>query len=535
MTVTSVNHDYDQWTSLKSILGVLPIWVPEEDQARIAAYEKYNQIYWNEPRQFALRVLDGEVPVYIPNARTIVDTTSHYILKGLTLNTEDASTKAALAQFLKREAFYSRFHTAKHKGVAVGDYAFHMTADPKKAEGTRISLNAVDVSSVFPIYDEDQPEKLIGCHIAEQYWLPDDPHKTRIRKLTYRLVEVDGKKRVSREEAIWELDPKWWGKEPKRVKTLIPYGLLDERITVIPIYWFKNIAWDGQEFGSSELRGFETILQQVSQGATDISASLALEGLGVYATDGGRPVDNNGRETDWEVAPGKVMEVPSGSYFRRVEGVGSITPMTDAINYMESKLREGTSLSDVALGRVDVQTAQSGIALAIKFLPTLAKVEERDNAGIDRLTQMFYDWKTWYNVFEHKTLNGEITPAIGDKLPENRTERVNELNNMMDRKVISRKYYRDEMTKLGYTFPENMEDEIQKEVELDAKRSALTAPPGLQQNAADASAGLKPPPAGGGMAEKAAANRSNNRSRPNESGGTESGQPLKRQARGGTS
>jgi len=37
----------------------------------------------------------------------------------------------------------------------------------------------------------------------------------------------------------------------------------------------------------------------------DQEAALSLEGLGVYATDGGRPVEA-GVETDWEVSPGKV-------------------------------------------------------------------------------------------------------------------------------------------------------------------------------------------------------------------------------------
>jgi hypothetical protein len=157
--------------------------------------------------------------------------------------------------------------------------------------------------------------------------------------------------------------------------------LLPPSITTIPVYWFKNIDWEGQKFGSSELRGFEGLLRGVSQAGTDQSAALSLEGLGVYATDGGRPVDESGTETDWEVAPGKVMEVPTGSYFRRVEGLGSLKPSMDHINYLESKLREAGGLSDVALGRVDVQTAQSGIALAIKFMPTLAKIEERDQAG----------------------------------------------------------------------------------------------------------------------------------------------------------
>lgn len=522
--------DFTPWSTLAGFLSSLPTWVPDDDRERVASYAKYEEMYWNDPRQYAIRVLEDEKPLYIPNARTIVDTTAHYLLKGLTVTVGGVADKPgspphtktheALKAFLDREMFYSRFHTAKHRGVALGDFVMHMTANPAKTEGTRISLVSVDPSRVFPTYDPDAPDKMISCDIIDFVYLPDDPEKQRVKRLRYTMEENGETRRITREEGIYELEPKWWSEDAELVKATLPKGYLDDRITAIPVYWFKNIDWDWL-YGSSELKGFEGILQHISQGSTDVQASLSLEGLGVYATDGGRPVDDDGNESDWEVSPGKVMEVPTGSYFRRVEGVGSITPATDQLGYLEAKLREASGLSDVALGRVDVQTAQSGIALAIKFLPTLAKIEERDVAGVSKLKQLFYDWRIWHEVFEFTKLDGEIMVELGDKLPGNRTETVNELNNMVDRKIISRAYYREKMKKLGYDFPEDIEKQIEDELTADAERAALAAPPGLQDNAVDAAAGTKPPPANGGMAEKAAANRSNNRKRPNESSGTE--------------
>ena len=501
--------DYTQWSSVGQYLGSdRPSWVPEEDLARIAAYTKYDQIYWNDPRQFALRVLEGEQPLYIPNARIIVDTTAHYVLKGLNIVAEGSGTiKDALESFLAREEFYSRFHTAKLSGVARGDFFFHLTGNPSKKVGTRLSLNSVDPSSVFPIWDEDQPDKMVGCHIAVQYYLPEEPNTVRVRRLTYRLHEESGSRRVSRQEGIYELEPRWYAKEPKLIKSLIPFGYLDDRITAIPVYHFKNRAWDGEDFGTSELRGLESLIQMVSQGSTDVSASLSLEGLGVYATDGGRPVDDDGNEVDWEVSPGRVMEVSQGSYFRRVEGVGSITPATDQIDYLERKLLTSSSLTDVALGTVDAQVAQSGIALAIRFMPTLAKVEQRDLAGLSKLRQLFYDWQTWHAVFEQELLNGQVIPEVGDKLPMDRNARVNELNNMIDRRVISSKYYRQEMEKLGYSFPEGLEEEILGDIKRAQAFSTPQTPPGEETSTE------------GDTLERQ--NSSNNRERPNESSGTE--------------
>ncbi len=525
-------------------LGGPPSWYPQEAGERVEAYMKYDQMYWNDPSAYLIRSLEGELPIYVPNARTIVDTTSHYLLKGLQVVAKDPEKDKALAEALKnlldREMFYSQFHTAKTTGVTRGDWAFHLTADPRKPQGSRISLVPIDPSQVIPVYSEDDPDQVVRVHIVDQWRDPANPTaQTKVRKLTYEAeYKDDGTARIFREEAIYELEPKWWGPKPKLYKQIIPRGPLDESITHIPVYWFKNHDWLGQDFGSSELRGFEAMIRGVSQQATDQGMSLSLEGLGVYATDSGRPVDNDGNETDWSVTPGGVMELVSGAYFRRVEGVGTLKPSLDHIDYLETKLREASGLSDVALGRVDVQTAQSGIALAIKFMPTLAKLEQRDLSGTGKLRQMFFDWKTWHKVYEGEELTGDIEPELGQKLPANRTETVNELNNMLDRGVISKKYYRAQMQKLGYEFPSDIEKEIDDEKTKEAEQKALAAPPALQQNAQDAAAGVKPPPQSAGGAQNAprdvGGNKSNNKNRPNESAGTESGQTAGRQARGVT-
>jgi len=505
----------NQWSTIKpfvdsSARGMFKLY-PDEDRDRLASYYKYDQIYWNDPRSYSLRVLDGEEPLYIPNARIISETTAYYLLKGLRITTKGSKDEETFLQdFLKRETFYSRFNVAKLSGVVKGDFVFHMTANPNKPEGTRISLIPVDPANVFPIWDDDDPNHMIGCHLAQQYTKPNDPeNKLYMRVLTY--LQEDKTSQISREEIIYTIDEDWWGPKAKKYKVIIKKGFLDSRITTIPVYWFRNKDWLGDQFGSSELRGLETISQTISQGSTDISAALALEGLGVYATDGGRPVNDDGTETDWEVAPGKVMEVPTGSYFRRVEGVGSITPAKDQIDYLEDKLYKSTGLTDVALGTVDPVSAQSGIALAIKFSPTLAKIETRDQEGIDRLTQLFYDWKTWVEVFERKTLSGDIVPVIGDKLPTDRVARLNELNNMFDRRIISAAFFRQEMKEMGYDFPSDSAMESQIKDDLTLTRFANASDTTDPNNPEDNSGNTLPDQ-----------NRSNNRNRPNESSGTES-------------
>lgn len=523
---------FDPYSSIKPFLGSPPDWFPEDVRERVASYIKYDEVYWNDDSQFELRVLDGEEPIYIPNARTIVDTTSHYLLKGLQITVHDpeknSDLKTQLDNFLHREAFYPKVHIAKHSGVSRGDWVLHMTANPLKAQGSRISVNSVHPGIVVPIYENDDPDKLIRVHLVQIIEDEEDRTKQYIDKLTYEYFGEGEKRRVSVEQGVYALDPKWYGPTPKLIRQTIPKKMLPDPIKTIPVYWFKNIDWESQLFGSSELRGFIRLLQGVSQAATDEQTALALEGLGVYATDSGRPVNDAGQEIDWVIQPARVMEVVSGAYFRRVEGLSTLKPFRDHTDYLESKLFQGSALTDVALGKVDVQTAQSGIALAIKFMPTLAKIEERDLAGIAKLHQMFHDWKDWMAAYENVFLEEghQIEVHVGEKLPNNNVETVNELNNMYDRGIISKKYYRERMAELGYEFPDNMEEEIRKEQEEDARIKALAAPPPLQANAEAAANGSKPPPpqsAGGrqNAPRDAGPNRSNNKNRTNESNGTE--------------
>lgn len=502
---------YTQWSTLSTFpKGDVDTWVPTEDRDRVAAYDVYDKMYWNDERAYSLRVMDGEDPVYIPNARTVVDTTSHYLLKDLVLQVQDSANHAQLQvrldELLDREMFYARFHTAKHAGCAKGDFVFHMTADPLKTQYARISLNAVDASQIYPVWDDDQPDKMRACHIVAPTLRPDESGNLEVvvKKLTYVLEENNGIKKVSRVEGLYKQSPTWFSEDAENtslIEVTKKFGYLDPAITTIPVYWFRNLPWGNNEYGSSDLRGLETLVRSISQGTTDTQGALALEGLGVYATDGGRPIDESGQETDWEVSPGRVMETPIGSRFYRVEGISSITPAKDQLERLEGKMHETSGLTAVALGTSDISIASSGIALAIQFEPTLAKIKERDVAGIGRLRQLFHDWQIWHQVFEGEVVEGIIDPVLGDKLPTNRVEYTNELNNMLDRRVISRQFYRDEMTRFGYTFPKNMEDDILLDVQL-----AAIATPASQED---------------GLNKAVNGNESNNSERPNESAGTE--------------
>jgi hypothetical protein len=154
--------------------------------------------------------------------------------------------------------------------------------------------------------------------------------------------------------------------------------------------------------------------------------------------------------------------------------VGDIKPYADHYNILIEALRQAAATPDVAVGTVDVQIAQSGIALALQYLPITAKVDKKNDLIIDAHTQMMFDLTNgWYPAYEATTFTDvRVEALVGSAVPVDRAERVSELNDMLAGKVIDTQYYRDEMTKLGYVFPTDIQKRIDAEQQTAAANTA---------------------------------------------------------------
>ena len=521
---SAIDQEVTPYSTVTQYATGFPEWIPEDEQERVQAYNQYDFMYWNneEAFQLARKAVDGP-PLYLPTPRTIVNTTAHYLLKGLQVTTPDAGFKPVLDAFLRREKFYSKINSAKLAGVCRGDWVLHITADPNASEGSRVSLNVVHPGSYFPVYDDADLDNRIGVRLVEQILHPEDPNKTLVKVLEYgyeRDIEAgEGNLgRVWREENIWELEG-WNNPERARLyDNTLPLDYLPPDISVIPVYHVRNGEWDNEPFGFSDLKGFERIFEAANQSISDEDLALSLSGLGVYATDAGQPVDTNGNIVPWEIYPGVVLSLPGASMFKRVEGITSVEPVQNHIDYILDAAFHASGTSDVAMGTIDTNVAESGIALAIRFLPMEAKVEQRDQAAIDVLQQMFYDLPFWFKAYEGLSFEGvEINLELGEKLPVNRAKVIEELNNMLDRKVISRKFYRDEMVKLGYEFPSSIQEDIlEEEMALAEAQSFATQSPAEDQDQQEEDTE-------GNTLPESEQSTSNNTRRVNESDGTEIG------------
>jgi hypothetical protein len=213
----------------------------------------------------------------------------------------------------------------------------------------------------------------------------------------------------------------------------------------------------------------------ITQVMSDEDLALAIAGIGVYATDASRPIDPDTKKpVPWQIGPGRVLH-HDGTSFTRVQGATGLNDSYGAhYDRLWSALKMAASTPDIAIGMVDVQVANSGIALALQLSPMLAKAGEKNQIIMDVHNQMFFDWANmWEPAYEGNNYEGVvITTSPGDAVPIDRAARFAELNDMLDRGVIDTSFYRTECAKLGYAFPDDIGTKADAEFAERANASA---------------------------------------------------------------
>lgn len=473
-----------------------PNYTPnQKDADRVRSYTTYSDIYTNVPEAFAaiLREEDDEKSRrYIPTARSIIEATNRFLAQGLewsatipadvTLSEDDRDLQMfELQKLFTREEFMAKFLALKRWMLIKGDGMLHISADPLKAQGTRIRITEILPEQYFPIFDAIDAEQKIGCYIIT---VLENNGVTVSQRLEYRRIlnqdmasEFGGPiGSIFFKLGFYEVNG-WDDRMPLSAEDLKPVpfpdwmtpsdgtdaqmegGVLPAQITAIPVYHFRNRRRGVEPFGVSELQGIETVLAGIIQNASDEDTAVALMGIGVYTTDSGRPRNALGEEVPWEIAPASVIELMPEGNFDRVPGVTSVQPILDHINMLKGESREVTGTPDVAIGQVDVAVAQSGIALAIQMSPVTAKNAETEVELKAKLDQFLYDLLNgWLPAYEGQPATGLVVTAIfGDPLPVNRKEIIEEIVALVQAKIIDAQFATEYLSeKLGFKFPADM-------------------------------------------------------------------------------
>ena len=460
----------------------------EEDANRVASYSTYWDIYHNVEEAFlaVLRNDDGDELSRrnIPAARTIIEATNRYLAKDpvitpnpIVINpdgTELQADVATLSQIMKlwndlakREEFWTKFLSLKRWLLIRGDAILHVTADDTKAEGTRISINEEDPATYFTIPNPVDRTRVDGAYLVSI--VDDDEGEPIAQRQQYTRTDSG---RIWTQLRFFTVD-KWDDRFPLTELDLeeadVPERFadsplvtgfeLDPRITQIPVYHYRNNRKGKEPFGLSELQGIETLLAGITQTATDQDQTVVLTGIGIYVTTSGKPRDQDGNEQDWMIAPASVMELETtDDKFDRVPGVTSVQPLLDHLGMLEGQAQKTTGTPDIAVGRVEVTVAESGVALAIEMAPILAKNAEKEQEIKSKTEQMLYDLvNMWMPVYENLDPKGaSLALTFGDPLPPDRKAILAEITGMVDSGLISKAFAQTLVReRLGYDIPKD--------------------------------------------------------------------------------
>jgi len=471
----------------------LPAGLNELDAARVQSYFLYERMYWNHPETFKIKQRGANTnSIYLPSAKGIVEARNRFLGRDFDIlispnrGTPDQqiTTNAAFQKLFRRELFWTKYAAQKRFGLIWGDTIWHITADPAKPEGSRISLHDVHPSRYFPISAANDDSRVIGCHIIDVVKDPRDAKKTVHRRQTYRRMNpddplADTAGQISTELALFEFG-KWDDRDPenevKKIQQLTPPTPLDPRITSIPVYHIRN-TWDsGTQFGSSSIRGIETVLNAANQAVSDEDLALAFNGLGMYWTDAPPPRDAAGNPTAWPMGPAKMAEVPAGKQVGRLGGIDNLDSSLNHIRFVLESAQQGAGVPDIAAGKVDVTVAESGIALAMQLAPLIAANEELEGAMLGVYDHMLYDLANmWFPVYEAmtETMECEVTSVVDDPMPVDKDKEIERITALKAAGLISAEEARAMVAKLGIKLDSGGMDQIINE----EQRKAANADP----------------------------------------------------------
>lgn len=488
------------------------------DRARLQAYGTYADIFNNVEEAFSETLrddVDTKAKRYALVARGIVEATNRYFCNGLDVVVEFpatvtappegvAETVAALEALFTREEFPAKFASMKRWFLIKGDGILHISADPSKPEGTRIRITELEPDQYFPVYDPSDAARVTGAYVVtvltkgneevaqrieyRRIFTPEDSAlygNTPVGGIWTRLgfYEVGGWDDRFPEFTVTDLKPVGvpeWIPVTEALALQMQGVALPSEITAIPLYHFRNNRTGNEPFGRSELQGVESLLGGVTQNVTDEDMAVALTGLGVYWTDSGKPLNADGTEGEWVIAPASIIELADGKKFGRADGITTVQPTSDHIDRLKQEAREATGVPDVAIGIIQTTEAESGISLAIKMSPMVAKNGEKETEVSGRLDQMLFDlWNGWYPAYEGLGANGAIIRSVfGPMLPTNRKEFLAEVVAMVGAKIIDAEFGRVLLAEgLGIQFPDDLTARMAAAAatELDAMGSRLDA------------------------------------------------------------
>ncbi|WP_448333478.1 hypothetical protein [Streptomyces sp. DSM 41534] len=182
------------------------MWVPAEDEKRLAAYKLLAAYDQNQAAELAevggdIHSCDrrefGDPSMFVDTLVShVLGREQHIVVPGAEDDTDDepdseAATAARVQELLRewaeREQLPMRQQQCERKAVSLGDGVYRLAWDPTKQRPT---LRVTDPGFYFPVIGEDDDGGEYPSRVHFAWELPEDPKrglKARLRRITYEL------------------------------------------------------------------------------------------------------------------------------------------------------------------------------------------------------------------------------------------------------------------------------------------------------------------------------------------------------------
>ena len=350
----------------------------DEKSRRDEAILNKDFFYGNQEQ--ALSLLNDDVDAVVLNLTSTIAKKRAQLLYKRPVNRKfegSAKSRKFIEKLYKENRIASFMLAVDLASELTGSGLVHVTPDDTKETGLKLSL--YDASSISPIEGEDGLEALSLIKVEDRlkkYGPGGQPTLERVIK-----------------QQVWTRDSVTTYEGQKVVSSEI------NELEFLPFTNFRGEEVYDQYLGHSPTTSIRKLNAQINQMLTNLGYMIKMQS--------GTPIALTGFEGGEGISihPGKAFSLPVGASASVLNLSPKIKDTLDAIQYLEEKLFETSSVPKVSI--VGGEGA-SGVELSVRWYPLLQVFEEKANrfqayeldlanmildiVGLDRLDSLYIDW-----------------------------------------------------------------------------------------------------------------------------------------------
>jgi hypothetical protein len=305
-----------------------------------------------------------------------------------------------LRDWARSERLRLKMTEVERDSISLGDGIYVLGWSNTKR---RARLRIFDPGFYFPVLDDgDEDDFPRTVHIAWEL-TPDGPddNRTRIRRMTYRLVPLDADRRLPYQrpdddaasvtclysDAVFTLrgdDRDVMALDDSRGDYLLnedgdEIRDLDLGIDFIPVVHVPNTVGLKGHYGRSLLLSVAQILDDLHASDTDVSKSAATTGQPPISVSGaivpqGDTKDGMAKVTTY--GPGQMYRLGDGGQMNVLDTSGGLEALLNLQDKLLDRLSTNARVPGEVLGRVQASDVASGFLMALSFGPLQGLVED---------------------------------------------------------------------------------------------------------------------------------------------------------------